>query len=250
MNKNRSNLVLSLLSLVITSFLLVFTIYSWYTSNQEVNTKSIVGATDIEHATFTLEKYNVSTTSWVPVTKIEEKNVLPGKVTYFRLKCVNENTNSIKLTAKFEGVESRLDKTYVKVSSDNKNITYNGIPTYPIVNNQVKVDPVVDGGDSKSILYDVTGTNISLRHFKIEEGYIIQRFGTTETKTGAVTKKDDVTQSLDTISITDPILNKQSVAVGTSYYYFAFTFLDNDDVDKYFMYQELYIASLTLHEGD
>ena len=155
MNKNRSNLVLSLLSLVITSFLLVFTIYSWYTSNQEVNTKGIVGATDIEHASFTLEKYNVSTTSWVPVTKIEEKNVLPGKVTYFRLKCVNENTTSIKLTAKFEGVESRLDKTYVKVSSDNKNITYNGIPTYSILNNQVKVDPVVDGGDSKSILYDV-----------------------------------------------------------------------------------------------
>lgn len=250
MNKNRSNLVLSLVSLVITSFLLVFTVYSWYTSNQEVKASSIVGATDIEHTTFTLEKYSVSATDWVNVSKIEEKNVLPGTTTYFRLKCVNDNNFTVSLTAKFEGIESKLDTTYVKVSSDGKNVTYNGIPTYTIANNQVKVDPVVDGGDTKSILYDINGSTISLRHFKIEEGYIIQRFGTTETKTGAVIKKDDVDQTIDTISISDPILNNQQIAIGTSYYYFAFTFLDNDDVDKYFMFQELFIASLTLYRAD
>lgn len=249
-NKNRSNLVLSLVSLVITSFLLVFTVYSWYTSNQEVKASSIVGATDIEHTTFTLEKYSASATDWVNVSKIEEKNVLPGTTTYFRLKCVNDNNFTVSLTAKFEGIESKLDTTYVKVSSDGKNVTYNGIKAYDIVNNQVKVTPVIDGGDSKNILYEISSGNIMLKHFKIQEGYIIQRFGQTETKTGAVLSRDDVNDQLDTVSISDAILNNQQIAKGTSYFYFALTFLDNDDVDKYFMYQELFIASLTLYRAD
>ena len=89
---------------------------------------------------------------------------------------------------------------------------------------------------------------ISLRHFKIQEGYVIQRFGTTETTSGAVIKKDDLTNNLDIISVSDSILNNQEIAIGTSYYYFALTFLDNDDIDKYFMYQDLYIDSLSMFE--
>ncbi len=250
MNKNRSNLVLSLVSLVITSFLLVFTVYSWYTSNQEVSAGSIVGATDIQNTEFVLEKYNSSSTSWVTVSKIEEENVLPGTSTYFRLKCVNSNDSTVSLTCKFEGVESILDTDYVKVSSDGTKVTYNGIPTYTISNSQVTVDPVVDNGDTKSILYTISDSTVSLSQFKIEEGYIIQKFGTTETTSGAVSKKDDVDSTIQTISITDSILTNEEIAIGTSYYYFALTFLDNDDVDKYFMYQELYISSLTMFEGE
>ncbi len=245
-NSNRHNLIISLLSLVVTTFLLVFTVYSWYTSNQEVETKSIIGATEIQKTSFELEAWKND--EWKKVSKIEEKNVLPGKTTYFRLKCVNDNDTTIRLTAKFEGIQSKLDTTYVKVSTDKTKITYNGIETYSIASNQVTVEPVVENGETKSILYDVDNTTISLRHFKIQESYIIQRFGTTETKTGAVTKRDDLTNSLDTISISDSILNKQEIAIGTSYYYFALTFLDNDDIDKYLMYQGLYISSLTMFE--
>ena len=244
MNKNRSNLVLSLLSLVITSFLLVFTIYSWYTSNQEVNTKGIVGATDIEHASFTLEKYNVSTTSWVPVTKIEEKNVLPGKVTYFRLKCNNETGATIVLNAKFEGITSSLDTNSVKISSDGLAVAYNGVSVYNIVSNKVTVNPIVSGTESKSVLYNINNSKISLSDFKVEDAYVVQCFGTTETKTGAIDNIDDATNALKKID--EAVIKNQTMPTGISYYYFALTFLDDDDVNNYYMYQELFIESFKI----
>ena len=239
-NKNRSNLVLSLVSLVITSFLLVFTVYSWYTSNQEVKASSIVGATEINNSEFTLEKWSSSANEWVGVSKIEEENVLPGTVLYLRLKCVNANDTAISLNAKFEGISSVLNTSYVKVSGTN--ITYNGVPTYTIANNQVTV------GASNNVLYDVSNTTISLNKFKIEDGYVIQCFGTTETKTGAISSIDDATDDLKTID--ESILSAQEFASGTSYYYFALTYLDNDDLNNYYMYQSLIIESLTITESE
>lgn len=246
MNKNRSNLVLSLVSLVITSFLLVFTVYSWYTSNQEVKASSIVGATDIEHTTFTLERWNESSSAWVNVSKIKEENVLPGKVMYLRLKCVNENANAITLNAKFEGIESLLNTNFVKISTDGLSVAYNGVSIYPIENNKVTVNPVTIGNTSRSVLYNITNSKISLQDFEIHEGYVIENFGTTETTSGAINSIDDVTSAMKTLD--DKVLENQSMPTGTSYQYFALTYLDNDDVNNYYMYQELFIASLTISE--
>ena len=38
---NKTNLIFSIISLLATSFLLVFTIYSWYTANTEVSSRGI-----------------------------------------------------------------------------------------------------------------------------------------------------------------------------------------------------------------
>ncbi len=246
MNK-KINLIVSFLSMLTTAVLLIVTIFSWYTENRETHSGSIIGGTEIPKTSFELDYWNDS--SWVVVNNIEKTNVLPGTTTYYRLKCVNSGDSTVSLTAKFEGISSKLDTGYVRISADNKSVTYNGIKTYDIVNNSVTVDPVVDNGDTKTVLYDISEGSISLRHFKIEEGYIIQRFGTVETTSNAILKKDDVTLEYDTISIGDPILNNQEIAIGTSYYYFALTFLDNDDIDRYFMYQGLYINSLTMYEN-
>ena len=247
MNKNRSNLVLSLISLVITSFLLVFTVYSWYTSNQEVKASSIVGATDIEHATFDLERWNSSTSTWVSVSKIKEENVLPGKVMYLRLKCVNENESAITLNAKFEGIESLLNTNYVKISTDGLSVAYNGISVYTIANSKVTVNPVTIGSTSRSVLYNITNSKISLQDFVIHEGYVIENFGTTETTSGAINSIDNATSALKTLD--EKVLDNQSIPAGTSYQYFALTYLDNDDVNNYYMYQELFIASLTITQS-
>lgn len=247
------NLIFSILSLVTTTILLIVTVYSWYTQNEVVTVTSIVAQTESETTHYDLYYWDANdpTPSWKTVTEIRKTNVLPGTTTYFKLKCVNSGTSAVKLTAKFQGIQSRLDTNYVKVSRDGKYITYNGIKTYDIVNNQVKVEPVIDGLDTKDILYTISGSTIGLRHFEIKNGYAIQKFGTTETHSDAILKRDDIT-SLSNISlnIADPILNNQTISVGENNFYFALTFLDDDDQDKYFMYQELYIDSLTMFEDN
>lgn len=245
------NLIFSILSLVTTTILLIVTVYSWYTQNEVVQVKSIVAQTENETTHYELYYWKTSTSSWALATEIAEKNVKPGTTTYFRLKCVNSGSSAVKLTAKFQGIQSKLDKNYVKVSNDSKFITYNGIKAYDIVSGQVKVDPVVIGEDSLTVLYDVDNQkNIALNEFKIEDGYVLQYFGTTETTTGAISKRDDVTDGSVIENISDEILTNRPIAVGTSYYYFSLTFLDDDDIDVYYMYQELYIDSLTMFESE
>lgn len=247
MNKKMTNLIVSILSLVMTTVLLIFTVYSWYTSNTEVKASSIIGGSDVEKANFELDYWDE--TEWKEVKKIEKRNVLPGTTTYFRLKCINTNSAAINITAKFEEIESSVDVNYVQVASDGKSVNYNQVRAYGVESGKVTVPAVTGYGSSKSILYEISGSNVTLKDFKVEEGYVIQRFGTTETKTGAVLNRDDIVSSMDIIAIDEEILDNQSVAVGTSYYYFALTFLDDDDIDNYYMYQELFIKSLSMFEN-
>ena len=245
------NLIFSILSLVTTTILLIVTVYSWYTQNEVVQIKSIVGQTESETTHYELYYWKESESKWVVVSEIKQENVLPGSTTYFKLACTNSGTAPVKLTATFQGIQSRLDTKYVEVSADGKYITYNGIKTYDVVNNQVTVEPVVENSDTKNVLYIVDAQkNIALRHFEIKDGYVIQKFGPTETHSGAITRRDDVTSSSKISNIADPILNQQIIAIGESSYYFSLTFLDDDDKDKYFMYQELYIDSLTMFESE
>ena len=242
------NLIFSILSLVTTTILLIVTVYSWYTQNEVVQVKSIVGQTENQDTNYELYYWKESTSSWAVVTEIKEKNVLPGKTTYFRLKCVNNSGSSVKLTAKFQGIQSRLDTNYVKVSADGKTINYSGIKAYDIANNKVEVDPVVVGETTKTVLYNVSNKNITLGQFKIEDGYVIQKYGTTETHTGAIDNIDDATSDL--IGVGDEVLSSWNVAVDTSYYYFSLTYLHDADINNYYMYQELYIDSLTMFESE
>ncbi len=245
------NLIFSILSLVTTTILLIFTVYSWYTQNEVVQVKSIVAQTESQTTHYELYYWNTSEGEWSVVTEIRKTNVLPGTTTYFKLKCNNDSGAPVRLTAKFQGIQSKLDTNYVKVSADGKYVTYNGIKTYNVVNNQVTVEPIVSGGDTKSVLYTINSNVISLRHFEIRDGYVIQSFGQTETKPSspitATLKRDDVVDGTTNI-ISEPIMNNQIIATGESSYYFALTFLDDDDMDKYYMYQELYIDSLTMFE--
>ena len=63
MKRNRTNLIFSLISLVITSFLLVFTVYSWYTSNQVVSVSTIRGTVVDNQLIDSVEFYNFSAKS-------------------------------------------------------------------------------------------------------------------------------------------------------------------------------------------
>ncbi len=243
------NLIFSILSLVTTTILLIVTVYSWYTQNEVVQVKSIVAQTENQSTNYELYYWDdkTATAEWKIVTEIKKTNVLPGTATYFRLKCTNNGSEPVTIKANFEGIESRLDTNYVKVSADGSYVTYNTVKAYDIENGNVTVDPVVVGEDSLSVLYNITNSTVALSDFIIENGYMVETFGTTETHSGAIDNIDDVTSDLKTVD--ELVINGHTTPAGqTNYYYFALTYLDNAELNNYFMYQILFVESLKITE--
>ncbi len=270
MNKNRSNLVLSLLSLVITSFLLVFTIYSWYTSNQEVKASGIVASTAGENFDFRLRYWDGS--SWKVVNQnLRYEGWLPGTTTYYELKLSNTDSSSAMVNVDFTGVNSSVNNEYVKATYDGTSggyIKYNGVNAYKYTGNPVgqesayvRVDTV---SASNQALYKITenkvGSNInyivSAETLKIENGFRWQYIGESENATdetlhtGAITDIDDITEDDYIYDLSTPLLEDYEIVGNTSfYYYFAITFLDDDDMDRFYMYQDLFIEAITISKS-
>ena len=245
MNK-KFNLILSCASLLVTAALLVLTVFSWYVVNQEVNVTGIVANTAGEDLDFTLSYYDESQSKWNPVTeKIEFKNVLPGTAKYFKLSCQNSGIDDIKITGFFDGITSNLDTTYVKVSGNY--VTYNTVPAYEI--NSVSKAVLVDN----KVLYRVNSSTITLGSFLIEQGYRVQYFGTTETKgtenpTTTYNDIDNLPTDGSMRYVRDDVFESLTITPSGINIYFALVYLNDNSLNKYYMYQSLYLDSLVIRK--
>ena len=242
MNK-KINLILSCASLLVTAALLVLTVFSWYVSNQKVDVTGIIANTADENLHFTLYYYDTDESDWVPMTdalKFEDK--LPGDATYFKLACENTGDSDIAINGYFEGIQSKLDTDYVKVSGNY--ITYNTVPAYAIgASSSVVVD--------NKILYSVQGSQISLGYYKIEEGFRVQYFGETETKgtenpTTTYNTADNQPNDGTVRKLNTPLFDNLIIPTTGKNQYFAVVYLDDDDLNSYYMYQNLYLDSIVI----
>ena len=266
MNK-KFNLMLSCASLLVTAALLVLTVFSWYVVNKQVSVTGIVGSTGDKNLNFTLRYWDGD--SWEDVTTdLVFDGWLPGKTTYYELMVENTGDDDITVNADFIGVESRVNSDYVKATYDGETggyITYNGVNAYKYTGNPEGSNPAyvrVDTIDSPNqALYKIMETTtggkkdyaVSVGTLKIENGFRWQYIGESENSanetlhTGAITDIDDITENDYVYDISTPLLQNYEVFGDTSiYYYFAITFLDDDDMDSFYMYQELFIEAIMI----
>lgn len=237
--KKKLNLILSCASLLVTVALLIVTVFSWYVVNEEAKAENIVANTAGDDLSFELSYYDKTSSSWKLVTEeLEFENVLPGFYQCFRLTCHNSGESNINITGAFEGIESNLDTTFVKVSGNK--ITYNTIPQYTI--NSVSNAVVIDN----QILYKVQGTAISLGAYLIENGYRIQYYGTAETTEPTFTKIDDLPTDGSVMNVNSSIFENLTVTPSGLNLYFSLIYLDDDELNPYYMYQSLYLASFVV----
>ena len=238
------NLILSFASLLATAGLLVFVIFSWYVVNQEVNVNGIVASTAGEDLTFTLYYYDTEENDWAPMTEpLKFEDNLPGDATYFKLVCENSGSSDITINGYFEGIQSKLDTDYVKVNGNY--ITYNTVPAYAI--NGTSHSVVVDN----KVLYSVSGSQISLGYYKIEEGFRIQYFGETETKgtenpSRTYNTADNQPNDGTVRKLSTPLFDNLIIPTTGKNQYFALVYLDDDDVNSFYMYQNLYLDSIVI----
>ncbi len=238
------NLILSCASLCVTVALLILSVFSWYVTNQEVNVTGIVASTAGEDLTFTLYYYDEDESEWTPMTDaLVFENTLPGEAKYFKLVCENSGTDDITINGYFEGIQSKLDTDFVKVSGNY--VTYNTVPAYQINNTSRAV--LIDN----RVLYSVQGSTISLGYYKIEEGFRIQYFG--ETETNGTESPSTTYNSIDnqpndgTVrSVNSSLFENLIIPTTGKNLYFAFVYLDDDELNPYYMYQSLYLDALVI----
>ncbi len=236
------NLITSILSLVTTSFLLIGVVVAWYVSNQEVSVNTITVVTEGNKFTYALDYYDKTTEKWTGVNEYVLSDMLPGDAVYFRLSCSNTSGAEALLNGHFENITSKLDTNYVKKSGTD--LLYAGVKAYTFDSeNVVRVNTNVY---SNAVLYtyDQSTNKVGLGAIKIEDSFRVEYFGQTETKTGAITDVD--TESEERRVITGNIFESERISEGVSYLYFALMYLDDDDRNNFYMYQELFIASLVI----
>jgi hypothetical protein len=257
------NLILSAASTVVTLGLLIATMFAWYVTNQEAEAHGVIANTADNGLATSLRYWDGD--SWEDVEDdLNFEGWLPGTTTYFELVIENSAEADLTINANFIGIESKVDNNYVKATYDDTKggfITYNGVDAYKFTGkpsgstaSYVRVDTI---DASNQALYKITqgqsGYVVSAETLKIENGFKWQYIGESEEDpnetlhTGAVTDIDDITEDDYIYDITDPLLTDYDVYGGTTlYYYFAVTFMDDDDMDQFYMYQELFIEAISI----
>ena len=135
------NYILSVGSLMVTLFLLVITMFSWYVTNNQAEAKGITGITASNGHSFEIRYWDASQSSWELTTSFDDatKDLWPGDVVYFKISLINEEDNtSVKVNVNLSDINVVIDNT--KVTADANHVYYNGVSMYDVSSNKVKVN--------------------------------------------------------------------------------------------------------------
>ena len=173
----KKNLFLSICSLLVTTFLLVFLVFGWYVSNTEVSASGILGSTAGEPYEVELEVSECdasgNVTAWHKVNDIKFNNINPGDKFLFRLNIKLKEAGSLNLKVTFDEILSSVDNSKITVK-DNKVYQMKGdIPLYDLVGNSVKVN---EKGTEKT-LYSYNESTLGLVDYKLEDAFKVYNLG-------------------------------------------------------------------------
>jgi len=243
MNKK---LIFNLISLVATSLLLVLTALAWYVSNDSVKAEGIFGKTADTDYTLKLQRgtydSDSETWTWTDTNSLSISNIQPGDSFFFRI--IITATRTINFNMQFAGIESEVDSSITAV---NDYIYIGSSKRYNIVNNAV----TVTSGNATKTLYNVSGDEITLDDYKVEDTFRFYSYGVCTTSPTTVTSPvsnvsvtynsnpldDDVTNDGITPSVLGNVeTNYQVTASGTetvAFAYFALEFNDAASIVDY-----------------
>ena len=256
----KKNTIMSIMSLVITTFLLFFIVSAWYVSNKEVSVNGIFGNTAGDGYSLKLQRgtYNSSTNkwSWEDTESLSFANVSPGNKLFFRIVMNTNEGESYNFSAKFDGISSSLTEDKLVVNNGYvAAVVYGGlIDLYKIVDNAVTVTN--DSSVTKTLYTIDAENNISLADYKIQNAFLFYSLETTEPANTTLpsTGGQPFFNELDNPLQFDFGITAES---SQAYYYFALEFNENRSIEtidgvpqsNMYMYQSLSISCIQIKEN-
>ena len=245
------NTFLSVLSLILTSFVLIFVVNAWYVSNDQVSANGIVGKTEGTKGTFYLYYWDDSIDEWKLSQNSVNTELWPNDVVYFKLVSTGVK-EGVNYQARFNGISTSLNtekvtakkiETTGDTTTTTYQVLYDSTVMYESATKEIKVKDIDDDGKTvEKTLYSLSDNlSIALKDYKIENVIKLYTNPTIESDT----PKDKGTTKAD--NLTDYIFNEK-VASANPIKYFALTFDSTSDnqVDSYYQYQALVIKQLLI----
>ncbi len=153
MNKK---LILNLITLVITTFLLIFVINAWYVSNEQASANGIFGKSSNDGFTLDLERGSYRKNgdihwTWTSTKDLSINNMEPGDAFFFRFRVNSSSAGSYKLS--LSDISSKIAKNqYGAEVLQRSELRYNGYYVLNYGNAAFNMDPVYKPTEDKDII--------------------------------------------------------------------------------------------------
>ncbi len=264
--KKYINLIISSVSLLVTTTLLILSMYAWYIVNETAQAVGIIATTDSVRGSFDFYYWNDTSTtndqgvttesgSWIKSNNdLRIKDAWPDDVFYFKIVGTNLDENqTLKIT--FSGISTNLNTDYVTGAKNGNNyeVLYSGVTQYTSTTTSVVVD--YDGTDKT--LYNLTQNeddntkyDVSLDEILIQDAFKVYTAPTF--KTVGTTTDFPASKGTTKVNIDGTIYNETITASdnGKKTIYFALSFDSlGDTLDNFYQFQGLVIKNVQITLG-
>lgn len=248
----RINMILSMISLTVTSFLIILIIFAWYASNRTTRVNKTVGITAGTGYTINLErgKFENNTWIWENTKTLELSNLQPGDSYYFRF-VIDYEIDTIIQTS-FSNITSKVQEDSLIVLGNYVQIVGTDQNWLMIKNNEVLITEV-EGNTKKThrlfsingnVELDTTEYNVADTFKFYDYGLGQETFTQADKKVEASDRKEDnsgtigsgiILTAMEDNQVTYDLTNytSQSANGHTAYGYFALEFNDSLSTKNY-----------------
>lgn len=244
------NLILSVISLTVTSFLIVLIIFAWYATNKTANVSAGIGHTKGTDYDLTLQRgeYSAGNWRWTDTNELSIDNLQPGDCYYFRFK-IDYDARVVFETSFSEITSSLVENKVVVVTSNGRTcvqINGTGLNWFEVSNNSVSiVEYVGNTPQTAKQLYSISAGVVSLNttNYNVADTFKLYDYGlgTVEFSNDNVLSLTDLKESGGTITSTNLTSNPTirydlsglASASGEAYGYFALEFNDELSTKRY-----------------
>ncbi|MCR5349879.1 MAG: hypothetical protein K6E20_02700 [Acholeplasmatales bacterium] len=264
--KKYINLIISSVSLLVTTTLLILSMFAWYVVNETAKASGIIAASDSIRGSFDFYYWNDTSTtneqgvttesgSWVKSNNdLRIKDAWPDDVFYFKIVGSSLDAGQ-KLTVSFSGIDTNLNTDYVTGAKNGSNyeVSYSGVVQYTSTTTSIDVD--YNGTDKT--LYNLTQNeddntkyDVNLDEILIQDVFKVYTAPTV--KTVGTTTDFPASKGTTKVDIDGTIYNETITAAdnGTKTIYFALSFDSlGDAIDNFYQFQGLVIKNVQISVG-
>lgn len=228
---------INLITLLITTFLLIYVVRAWYVTNEKASANGIFATAASDAFTLELERgtYNAGQSTkwtWENTNNLSIANMQPGNAFFFRFKITASKTGTFKVTLN-EIISSIQNDTLTRLQEGTK--YYVGLNSTKIfeMDNATKQTIYSDLSSTKlGVLYnyDEEETKFSLEDFKVEDSFKYYDYGlgnetSFNTQDNKVNNDSTITENAKLLKDVDARYTISDVSTSNVWYgYFALEF--------------------------